>query len=86
MRCLLCTLLGCFVVIVVHTAFAQERAIGVSVIELMANPEKFNNRVVEVTAFLVIEHQPRHAPQATPMAAPRRCQEYASEWCWSGPE
>jgi hypothetical protein len=31
----------------------------------MANPEKFNNRVVEVTAFLVIEHQPRHAPQAT---------------------
>lgn len=44
---------------------AQTRVIGASVIELMANPQKFDKQVVDVTAYLVIEHQQRHAPQAT---------------------
>ena len=36
-----------------------------SLIQLIGNPEKFDQKVVEVTDFLVIEHQPRHAAQAT---------------------
>jgi hypothetical protein len=64
MRCLISVMLG-FLLVISPTGLAQDRAIGASVIELMASPEKFDKKVVEVTAFLVIERQPRHAPQAT---------------------
>jgi hypothetical protein len=46
-------------------ALSQSRATRTSVIELIASPEKFGKKFVEVTAFLRFENQPRHAVQAT---------------------
>jgi hypothetical protein len=60
-------LIGCLFAIspAAPAASTQDPTIGVSLIELISNPEKFDKKTVEVTAFLVIEHQQRHAPQAT---------------------
>jgi hypothetical protein len=63
MRTLLCGLLGCLLLIST-SGLAQDRAISASLVQLIGSPQKFDKKLVEVTAFLVIEHQPRHAPLA----------------------
>jgi hypothetical protein len=35
-----------------------------TIIQLLANPEKFDGKLVDIRGYLVIEHQPRHASQA----------------------
>ncbi|HYM74911.1 MAG TPA: hypothetical protein VE377_02945 [Candidatus Dormibacteraeota bacterium] len=44
-----------------QSAFGQGEGRGVNIIALLANPEKFDGKVVSVLGFLTIDHQKSHA-------------------------
>lgn len=59
---------------------AQDRPVplGLSLIQLMANPEKFDGKLVTVQGFLRIGQEPKHGIEAV-LSTRRRCQELVGE-------
>jgi hypothetical protein len=43
----------------------KDEPINMSLIQLLANPERFDRKSVRVWGYLLMEHQPGHSPDAT---------------------
>jgi hypothetical protein len=63
MKCLPRSVLGCLLFLYL-LASAQDQSIRAGLIEVLANPENFNGKMVIVQGFLRIDHEPLHEVRA----------------------
>jgi hypothetical protein len=64
MKNMMCLLVTSLVLLITALVSAQERPTPVSFVELIANVDKFDNRLVTVQGFLRITHENKHGVRA----------------------